>query len=221
MAPRRFGRRFYDHYTLEKDGPHSLKNVVQERALKAIAVPAGSNITMAELFDGVKYRAGKSVLASVGERIVTDLDAADDDVQYRKAEADPSKEAFLGAFRRVVMEHVGRERKAPGKAEEAPSKEAFLNAYRKVVADQVGGRVEKAAAAPRQPSPAAGEGTRAEPADREAEAAARAMATQVFAELQADWKAHVAAAQRQLGGHPFYHGPWSGRYSPNGQGASG
>ena len=37
VAEEKFGRRFYDHYTLEKDGPHSLKNVVQERALKAIA----------------------------------------------------------------------------------------------------------------------------------------------------------------------------------------
>ena len=179
------GRLFYDHCLLEKAGSGVTSYEDPERTQNTITGPAEPTITVAEFFDGVKYRDGKFVLESVGERIVTDLDAADDDVQYRKAEAGPSKDAFLGALRKVVADHVSD-------------------------------RDEKAAAAPQQPSPAPGEGTPAEPADREAEAAAR-----VFAELQTDWKAHVAAAQRRLGGHPFYHGPWSGRYSPNGQGASG
>ena len=77
---------------------------------------------MAELFDGVKYRAGKSVLASIDERIVTDLDAADDDVQYRKAKADPSKDAFLGAFRKFVADHVGERKAGPAAAPRRPAK---------------------------------------------------------------------------------------------------
>ena len=177
------GRLFYDHCLLERAGPGVIYHVGQGRALNPIAGPAGPTITMAELFDGVKYRDRKEVLASVGERIVTDLNAADDDVQYRKAEASPSKDAFLGALRNVVAEHVGRERAAPAMAEETPSRETFLNAYRKAVA---------------------------EPVDREAEATARARAARVFAELQADWKAHVAAARRHLGGHPFYTDGYDG-----------
>ena len=204
------GRLFYDHCLLEKAGPGVIYHVGQGRALNPIAGPAGPTVTMAELFDGVKYRDRKFVLESVGERIVTDPNAADD-VQYRKAEANPSKDAFLGALRKVVAEHVGRDRDAPAMAEEAPSREAFLNAYRKAVADHVGGRLEKTAAPPATLSggrrrrlggncrPRGGSGR-----------AGQGEAAQVFAELQTDWKAHVAAARRRLGGHPFYTDGYDG-----------
>ena len=135
------GRLFYDHCLLGEAGPSVIYHAAQGRTPKSNAGPPRPTTSMAELFDGVKYRDGKSVLESVGERIVTDPNAADD-VQYRKAEADPSKDAFLNAYRKVVptTSATGMRRRPPP---------------------------------PRKSSPAAGEGARAEPAAREAEAAAR------------------------------------------------